>query len=151
MDIGHGTLTNLARLRDYRSRRLSSWDRSGGNHDFVHVPAGGCVVLGEIAGAGVVRHIWMTMASLAAERHSLRRTLVRMFRYGEGDSIGPIVGARLVSFWTDYVTAIVSNTSGRSRITALVARVITPAMLHKANTARSAIVGGGVGPSRRSR
>ena len=35
MDIGYGTLSNLARLRDYKSCRLSSWDRSGGNNDFV--------------------------------------------------------------------------------------------------------------------
>lgn len=83
MDLGFGTLSNLARLRDYKSRRLSSWDRSGGNRDFVMVPPGERLTLGAITGAGVVRHIWMTMASLAAEKHSLRQTVLRMFWNGE--------------------------------------------------------------------
>jgi len=83
MDLGFGTLSNLARLRDYKSRRLSSWDRSGGNRDFVMVPPGERITLGEITGAGVVRHIWMTMASLAAEKHSLRQTVLRMSWNGE--------------------------------------------------------------------
>jgi hypothetical protein len=83
MDLGWGSLANLARMRNYKSRRLSSWDRSGGNMDAVMVAPGECVVLGEIAGAGCVKHIWMTMASLPAEPHDLRRTVLRMFWDGE--------------------------------------------------------------------
>jgi hypothetical protein len=83
MTIGHGSLAGLARLRDFKSRRLSSWDRSGGNFDFVVVPPGGTVVLGEIAGAGCVKHIWITMMSLPDEPHDLRRTVLRMFWDGE--------------------------------------------------------------------
>jgi hypothetical protein len=83
MDLGFGTLANLARLRDYKSCRLSSWDRSGGNRDFVMASPGERITLGEVRGAGVVRHIWMTMASLAAEKHSLRQTVLRMFWNGE--------------------------------------------------------------------
>ena len=83
MDLGSGTLANLARLRDYKSRRLSSWDRSGGNADYVTVSHGQRLVLGEIEGAGVVRHIWMTMTSLPRERDELRQTVLRMFWDGE--------------------------------------------------------------------
>lgn len=83
MDLGFGTLTNLARLRDYKSRRLSSWDRSGGNHDFITVGPGETVDFAVIEGAGVVRHIWITMASAAAERHALRKTVLRIFWNGE--------------------------------------------------------------------
>ena len=79
MDLGWGSLSNLARIRDYKSRRLSSWDRSGGNMDAVQVMPGASVVLGEIAGSGCVKHIWMTMASLPAERDELRQTVLRMF------------------------------------------------------------------------
>jgi hypothetical protein len=79
MEIGHGALANLARLRDYRSRRLSSWDRSGGNLDFVTLAPGECREIGRIDGAGCVKHIWMTMMSLPAERHELRQTVLRMF------------------------------------------------------------------------
>ena len=40
-------------------------------------------MLGEIAGAGCVKHIWMTMASLPDEPHDLRQTVLRMFWDGE--------------------------------------------------------------------
>jgi len=83
MDLGSGSLANLARLRRYHSRRLSSWDRSGGNFDAVLVPPQERVVLGEIQGAGCVRHIWMTMMSLPAEEHELRQTVLRMWWDGE--------------------------------------------------------------------
>ncbi len=83
MDLGSGSLAGLARVRDYKSRRLSSWDRSGGNRDAIQVRAGERVVLGEIAGAGCVRHIWMTMMSLVPEPAELRQTVLRMFWDGE--------------------------------------------------------------------
>jgi Protein of unknown function (DUF2961) len=83
VDLGGGTLANLAHLRDFKSRRLSSWDRSGGNADYVIVGQGKNVVLGEIEGAGVVRHVWMTMTSLGREKDELRQTVLRMFWDGE--------------------------------------------------------------------
>jgi hypothetical protein len=83
VNLGGGTLANLARLRDFKSRRLSSWDRSGGNADYVLIGQGKNVVLGEIAGAGVVRHVWMTMTSLGREKDELRRTVLRMSWDGE--------------------------------------------------------------------
>ena len=52
MPIGQGSLASLVRLRDFKSRRLSSYDRSGGNFDFVTVAPGATVALGAIAGAG---------------------------------------------------------------------------------------------------
>src|SRR5262245_45806652 len=79
MQLGSGTLANLARLRDYKRRRLSSWDRSGGNFDALIVPAGERVELGAIDGAGCVRHIWLTMTSLPPEPDELRQTVLRMF------------------------------------------------------------------------
>ena len=79
MDLGPGSLASLARIRDYQSRRLSSWDRSGGNRDCLLIKPGETAVLGEIAGAGVVKHIWMTMMSWPEEPHELRQTVLRMF------------------------------------------------------------------------
>ena len=52
----------VARLRAVRSRKASSYDRSGGNADFFRIPAGATQVLLETAGPGVVRHIWATIA-----------------------------------------------------------------------------------------
>lgn len=84
MDLGSGSLAGLARLRDYRSRRVSSWDRTGGNADWVPIRPGESVILGAIEGAGCVRHIWMTMTSMPPERHELRQTVLRMFWDGAG-------------------------------------------------------------------
>ena len=83
MSLGHGTLADLARLRDFRRRRVSSWDRSGGNQDFLSVPPGETAVLGEIAGAGCVRHWWITLTTLPNDPHELCRTVLRMFWDGE--------------------------------------------------------------------
>lgn len=48
-------------LRPGRSRKASSYDRSGGNADFFVIPAGGEKVLLDSDGPGVVRHIWFTV------------------------------------------------------------------------------------------
>ncbi|MFP5203726.1 MAG: glycoside hydrolase family 172 protein [Acidobacteriota bacterium] len=53
----------LARLRNYSSRRSSSWDRSGGNADWVRVEPGHAATLLDIAGSGVITHLWFTINS----------------------------------------------------------------------------------------
>ena len=53
----------LARLRNYKTRRSSSWDRTGGNGDSVPVEAGQSATMLEVTGAGVVTHIWVTINS----------------------------------------------------------------------------------------
>ena len=50
----------IARLRDARTGRASSWDRSGRNADYWTIPAGETRVLAEIEGPGCITHIWMT-------------------------------------------------------------------------------------------
>jgi hypothetical protein len=56
-------LFSLARLRSYKSRRSSSWDRTGGNADSVPVEPGASATLLDVAGPGVVTHIWFTINS----------------------------------------------------------------------------------------
>lgn len=80
---GSGALSNLAQVRDYRSRRASSWDRSGGNADMMMIAPGESRAFAEIPGAGIVRHIWITMMSLPPEEHELRQTVLRVFWDGE--------------------------------------------------------------------
>jgi hypothetical protein len=53
----------LARLRSCKARRSSSWDRTGGNDDAVPVEAGKAATLLDVAGAGVVTHLWFTINS----------------------------------------------------------------------------------------
>ncbi len=40
LSVGYGALGSLPRLRDRRVRRASSYDRSGGNADYVLVQPG---------------------------------------------------------------------------------------------------------------
>ncbi|MCB8931898.1 MAG: DUF2961 domain-containing protein [Fimbriimonadaceae bacterium] len=58
-----GPLSGIANLVDARSRRASSFDRSGGNADYVKVPAGATHTLAEIEGAGRITHLWFTISS----------------------------------------------------------------------------------------
>lgn len=59
--IGLTSLSGLPRLRDYTSRRSSSYDRTGGNQDYWVVQPGEERTLAEIKGPGCVKHIWMTL------------------------------------------------------------------------------------------
>ncbi len=52
-----------ARLRSYRNARSSSWDRTGGNADWVEVQAGQTATLLDARGAGVISHLWFTINS----------------------------------------------------------------------------------------
>ena len=83
MRIGPGSLAGLAELRSFRSSRLSSWDRSGGNADNLVIRPGEAATLGSPDGAGCVKHIWMTMMSIPGEEADLCSTVFRCFWDGE--------------------------------------------------------------------
>ncbi len=74
--LKNSPLGDLARLRDVRTRRVSSWDRTGGNNDFLVIQPGQTVVLAEIEGAGCINHIWCTHMNPQADY--LRRVVLRM-------------------------------------------------------------------------
>jgi hypothetical protein len=78
-----GPLDNLFILKDSLTARISSYDRSGGNHDWVDIAPGETKVLAEIPGAGVIRRFYM--APLAADRMRYRKVVLRMFWDGEKD------------------------------------------------------------------
>jgi hypothetical protein len=71
------SLRELARLRDCRSRRFSSWDTTGGNRDFWRIEPGQTRVLADIKDAGCVTHIWSTIG--CRERWFLRKLVLRMY------------------------------------------------------------------------
>jgi hypothetical protein len=56
-------LLEMARLRSYKSRRSSSWDRTGGNADAVRVEPGQAATLLDVQGAGAIQHLWFTINS----------------------------------------------------------------------------------------
>ena len=84
------SLRDLPRLRSSRRRRVSSWDRSGGNDDRLHVEPGSTATLARIGGAGCVNHVWITVANEsmgrlpgAPEPDFLRRLVLKMYWDGE--------------------------------------------------------------------
>ncbi|HEY3057664.1 MAG TPA: DUF2961 domain-containing protein, partial [Chloroflexota bacterium] len=70
-------LAELPRLSAAETYRQSSWDRSGGNRDWVDVPPGTTLTLLEVPGAGVIRHLYWAVAQPALGQY--RQVVVRMF------------------------------------------------------------------------
>jgi len=75
--IPHSPLAGLATLRDCRSKRVSSYDKTGGNADAIPVEPGQTATLADIAGPGAIRHIWFTIG--AEDQNYLRKVVLRMF------------------------------------------------------------------------
>ena len=73
---GQDLLEDLGRTQDYRSRRVSSYDRSGGNRDSIAIEPGKTAVLAEIDGPGAIHHIWTT---IAAEPFYGRKIVLRVY------------------------------------------------------------------------
>src|SRR5512136_2945177 len=70
----------LAGQEDFRSRRISSYDRSGGNRDSIVIEPGRTAVLAEIEGPAAIHHIWTT---IAAEPFYGRNIVLRIYSDGE--------------------------------------------------------------------
>jgi hypothetical protein len=95
MLIGGSSLGDLARLRHgLRRMRVSSWDLSGGNDDFWTLGPGEARTIADLAGAGCIRHIWMTMES--HEPAWPRQIVLRMWWEGEAS---PSVEAPIGDFF----------------------------------------------------
>ncbi len=75
--LGYGSLSNLPALRDYRSRRASSFDRKGNNDDWWTIGPGESRALLETLSSGCVKHIWMTVGGGGPS--FLRGLVVRMW------------------------------------------------------------------------
>jgi hypothetical protein len=76
MFSGLSPLRGIAVLREYERRRESSWDRTGGNRDFIIIQDAEEKRIAETDGKGVITHLWMTTNS--AEEHYLRKVLLRI-------------------------------------------------------------------------
>ncbi len=98
----------LPYLKNSTLRQISSNDTSGGNNDFIAIPAGKTARLADINGPGVITNIWVTISS--PDKYMLRRILLRMYWDGEtnpsvevpiGDFFG--TGFRYKQYITPYV------------------------------------------------
>ncbi|MEQ1933873.1 MAG: DUF2961 domain-containing protein, partial [Fimbriimonadaceae bacterium] len=75
------SLQDLAQIQSGVSRRISSYDRSGGNRDHIQIPAGQTVSLAEIEGSGKITHIWITISS--KDPLARRNLVLRMYWDGQ--------------------------------------------------------------------
>jgi hypothetical protein len=91
----HGSsLRDLPRLRAGSRRRESSWDRTGGNEDWIIIEPGETAALLDAAGAGCINHIWIGVPDAAGYRNAkpeslgadaLQRVVLEMRWDGEDD------------------------------------------------------------------
>ena len=103
-------LFSMARLRDYKCHRSSSWDRTGGNNDWVRVGPGDSATLLDVKGPGVITHIWFTINS--SDRMHLKNLILRAWWDGESSPsietpIGDFFGLMLGEYFV-YQSALLS-------------------------------------------
>ncbi len=77
---GQDLLGKLGDKQTYRSKRISSYDRTGGNRDSIAIEPGKTAVLAEIKGPAAIHHIWVT---IAAEAFYGRKIVLRIYWDGE--------------------------------------------------------------------
>jgi hypothetical protein len=105
-----GDLFSLARLRSYKNRRSSSWDRTGANADFVPVEPGASATLLDVTGPGIITHIWFTINS--PDPMHLKNLILRAWWDGEESPsievpIGDFFGLGLGEYFT-YQSALLT-------------------------------------------
>jgi hypothetical protein len=90
-------LSSLAQIRKgIKSKRVSSFDTTGGNNDrFEKIQAGQRRTIFDVKGAGIVNHIWITIAPDPANLH---RDDIVLRMYWDGNA-SPSVEAPLGSFF----------------------------------------------------
>ena len=83
MKIRKTSLHDIAKIRpDFiKRKRISSYDKTGGNHDWIDLISGESTILAEEEGSGCITHIWCTMRCKA--KHYLRNIIIRMYWDGE--------------------------------------------------------------------
>jgi hypothetical protein len=77
---GQDMLGKLGEKETYRSKRISSYDRTGGNRDSISIEPGKTVVLAELKGPAAIHHIWVT---IAGEAFYGRKIVLRVYWDGE--------------------------------------------------------------------
>ena len=107
MVFGYNSLANLSIIKkEIKRRRISSYDKSGANLDFLTIEGNSKAELCDINSAGIIKHIWMTLAS--SDMHYLRKSIIRMWWDDEENSsvecpIGDFFGVghgKTVNFWS---------------------------------------------------
>ncbi len=109
-------VAGYALAQDYKSLKQSSYDRSGGNHDFWRVGPGETQELFNSSGPGVVTHIWFTIA--AESRMHLKELVLRAYWDGNPKPsveapVGDFFGLNLGEY-VHYQSAYLACSPGKS-------------------------------------
>ncbi|NLA58738.1 MAG: DUF2961 domain-containing protein [Firmicutes bacterium] len=87
MDITRvgSSLRELSVMRSFQRKRVSSYDRTGGNSDWLTIEPNQTVEIARIEGAGCITHIWMTTAPVThiEEVYLPRKVVLRFYWDGE--------------------------------------------------------------------
>lgn len=107
MKINSDSLTNLPIIRkNVFRKRVSSYDKSGGNLDFNLIKPKEKKIICKIEGIGCIKHVWMTLSS--EDKYHLRKVVIRMWWDNEKNPsvecpIGDFFGVghgKSVNFWS---------------------------------------------------
>jgi hypothetical protein len=112
-DIGSTSwlFREMATLRPHRTARISSWDRSGRNRDFVMLPPHTTTSLAKIDGTGCIQYFYAAL--MLVDQRLLRSQVLRMYWDGEetpsvevpfGDFFGAAGGT--IRYFSSLVLAI---------------------------------------------
>ncbi|HTE27704.1 glycoside hydrolase family 172 protein [Flavitalea sp.] len=118
--VGENDMIELAKIKKgIRSKRVSSYDTTGGNGDYLaKIKSGEKKSLFDVKGAGIINHIWIT---IAPGPETILRDDIILRMYWDGNSF-PSVEAPLGSFfgqgWNEaypYYTQPLNVTPGNSK------------------------------------
>ncbi len=79
------SLSTIAYSRDSKRKRLSSYDKTGGNDDRIYIEPGESRLIADIKDIGCINHIWCTIAgeNFINEKNYLRKIIIHMYWDGE--------------------------------------------------------------------
>lgn len=74
-------VNSISQMRVGKSKRISSYDRTGGNKDYYTLLPNSKTEICNIKGSGYIRHIWMTMAPVdpIVIQYLPRKVIIRMY------------------------------------------------------------------------
>ncbi|MHA1340365.1 MAG: glycoside hydrolase family 172 protein [Promethearchaeota archaeon] len=76
--LGHTSLRDLPKLRRFKRKRVSSYDRTGGNDDFLVIAPHEKRVIFDEDGPGCITHIWTTQ-SMLGDKVFPRNIIIRIW------------------------------------------------------------------------
>ena len=87
-------LPNILKLSNKTNHRISSWDKTGRNYDFIQIKSKETVTLANIEGPGIIKHIYFT--TILPNPLDFRNAIIRMYWDNEKN---PSVEAPLGDFF----------------------------------------------------